>query len=137
MASNDPLIYLEGFYNLDKDILDNLDKYIGIPFKNETKNARYNKLNGMIFGGLAKKPYMYFFRDKDSEELISWSDNQKIKTGDVFARQDYIKRVVLKIKPVNIYYGSLALLKDFYLRFEGTTMLLEESLRGNYDYIKN
>ena len=141
MVTNDPLIYLEGFYNLDKEILENLDEYICIPFKNETNNSRYDRLNGMIFGGPAKKPYLFLLRDQKSEEQISWPDDKKFKIGEIFARHDYIKRVVLDIKPVNIFFGSLAKhnfgIRDFYLRFEGTTTTYENVIRGNFDETKN
>ncbi len=141
MFSNDPSIYLEGFYNLGNDILENLDRYIGIPFKNETNYGMYDKLNGMIFGGPAKTPYIYFLKDLTNEQEIIWPNDKKIKIGEIFARQDYIKKVILDIKPVNIYSGTLARrnfgIKDFYLRFEGTTTNLENTLRGNFDYLKN
>ena len=141
MVSMDPNIYNGGLYNLDEEILNNIDQYIGIPFQNETNNKRYNVLEGMIFGGPAKKPYIYFLRDIKSKELISWPDDKKLKVGDIFARQDHIKKVILDIKSVNIYYGHLAKfnfdIKDFYLRFEGITTLLEKVLRGNYNSLTN
>lgn len=141
MATNDPLIYLEGFYNLNNDILENLDKYIGIPFKNETNNNRYDKLNGMTFGGPAEIPYIYFLKDLSNEQEIIWPDNKKLKTGEIFARQDYIKKVILDIKPVNIFLGELARhnfdTKDFYLRFEGTVINFENTIQGNYNWTKN
>ena len=141
MASNDPLIYLEGFYNLGDDILDNLDRYIGIPFKNETNNCRFDKLNGMTFGGLSNIPYTYFLNDLTNDQEIIEFKEEKFKIGEIFAGQDYIKKVILEIKPVNIYIGSLARrnfgIKDFYLRFEGTMINYEITIRGNYNPNKN
>ncbi len=91
MATNDPLIYLEGFYNLNNDILENLDKYIGIPFKNETNNNRYDKLNGTTFGGPAEIPYIYFLKDLSNEQEIIWSDKKN-------SRQEkyLLARIILK-----------------------------------------
>ncbi len=102
MATDDPLIYLEGFYNLGNDILDNLDRYIGIPFKNETDNGRFDKLNGMTFGGVTNTPYIYFLNDLTNDQEIIKFEKEKLKIGEIFARQDYIKKVILEIKSVNI-----------------------------------